>query len=192
MSTCCVNSENEVTVRNLQAAFQSELDAHENYIAFAVRADAECAFEAASLFRALGRSEKIHADNHARVIRRLGGKPDSKIHTVEVKTTLDNLMTALEEEVYVIDLMYPRFLAENGGADNSAARTFSWALEAEKSHACLLSEMITQMKRGQLMASRGIALEFYVRPVCGYVLRSSEPERCWSCEHFCKTFEIVR
>jgi rubrerythrin len=192
MSTCRVNVENEVAVRNLQAAFQCELNAHDNYMAFAAKADVECAFEAASLFRAIGRSEKIHADNHARVIRRLGGTPEADIHEVEVKTTLDNLMMALEEEVYEINEMYPRFLVDNRSTSNSAARTFTWALEAEKSHAFLLNEVITHMKRGQGSSPTGAALEFYVRPVCGYVLRSAEPERCWACEHFCKTFEIIR
>lgn len=192
MSTYCVNAENRTTVKNLQTAFQSELRACETYKAYANRAEIDCAFEVAILFRAIARSEKIHADNHARVIRQLGGNPDATVHSLETKSTLDNLMAALEEEVYKIDMMYPRFLVENKSRTNSAGRSFTWAMEAEKSHALLLNEVITQMKQGVGSSSTGMGPEFYVRPVCGYISRSSDPERCWACEHFCKTFEVIR
>lgn len=66
------------------------------------------------------------------MIRQLGGGPEAQIHTVDVKTTLENLTTALGDEIYEIDSMYPRFLVGNRRTDNSAARAFSWALKAEK------------------------------------------------------------
>jgi rubrerythrin len=192
MSLCIVSTENETTVKNLLAAFERDLNAYSNYSAFAVQADLEGWFEAGSLLRTIGRSEKIHADNHAHVIRQLGGEPRATMHPAEVRTTSDNLTAALEEEVYGIDSVYPYFLVENRSANNSAARTLAWALEAKKAHARLLSELITQMQRGSEKSSMGAATEFYVRPVCGYVSQTAEPERCWVCEHFCKTFEVVR
>jgi len=192
MSSCYVSAKNEVTVSNLLAAFERELNVHARYMAFAARAESECKFEAASLLRAIGRSEKIHADNHARVIRQLGGEPKATIHLVDVNTTGENLTAALEEEDYEIESMYPRFLEENRSLDNSAGRTFTWALEAEKTHARLLTEIIKQMGPGEGSARTVAAREFYVRPVCGYVSRTPEPERCWVCDHFCKTFEVIQ
>jgi len=192
LSSCYVNTENEVTVKNLLAAFECEMNVHAKYIAFAAEAENECLFEAASLFRAIARSGEINARNHARVIRKLGAEPEARIHTIEVKTTLENLATALDNEVYEIDSMYPRFLADNRSTDNSAARSFTWALEAKKTRARLLTQIIKQTDLGKGSSPTGAAPEYYVRPVCGYVSRSHEPERCWVCEHFCKTFEAIQ
>jgi rubrerythrin len=184
--------ENEVTVKNLQTAFESELNAYAKYVAYAAKAESDGLNGVASLLRATARSEQIHANNHARVIRQLGGDPDAQIQTVEVKTTLENLKTALGDETYEIDSMYPRFLEENRIPDNSAGRTFKWALEAEKTHARLLSGAIERMEDGSATSSTDAALDFYVRPVCGYISTTPDPERCWACNHTCRTFEIVR
>ena len=112
--------ENAVTVQNLLAAFEGESNAHAKYTAFAVKADADGQHGAASLFRAAARAEQIHAANHARVIKQLGGEAQCEIHAVEVKTTLENLKAALSGEQYEIDTMYPGFLAE-ATARNSTA-----------------------------------------------------------------------
>ena len=61
----------------------------------------------------------------AGILRQLGGEPEAQIQQVEVKTTLENLVAALGDEIYEIDSMYPRFLVENWSAGNSAARTFT-------------------------------------------------------------------
>jgi rubrerythrin len=126
------------------------------------------------------------------VIRRLGGEPETQAQEIEVKTTLENLKTALGDEVYEINSMYPRFLAENRRTDNSAARTLTWALEAEKTHARLLSEEICRMEAGGADSPANSLVNFYVRPVCGYVSRTPDRERCWACNRFCTTFETVR
>ncbi len=65
---------NEITIKNLLAAFEGESNAHVKYIAFADRADEDGLHGAASLFRAAGRAEQIHAANHARVIKQLGAE----------------------------------------------------------------------------------------------------------------------
>src|ERR1039458_10052520 len=82
-----VAAENELTVRNLLAAFEGESNAHAKYAAFAVKADADGYHGAASLFRAAARAEQIHANNHARVIRQLGGGALAEIQPIEVKST---------------------------------------------------------------------------------------------------------
>ena len=68
-----VAAENESAVSDLVAAYEGELNAHVRYKAYAVRAEAEGMNGAASLFRAAARAEQIHAGNHARVIRHMGG-----------------------------------------------------------------------------------------------------------------------
>src|SRR3954470_15722027 len=165
MLTTQVSIENEVTLRNLQAAFEGESNAHAKYSAFAVKADGEGLHGAASLFRAAARAEQIHANNHARVIRQLGAEPAAAIHPVRVKSTIENLNEARAGERYEIDSMYPEFLREAKGHNNAAAvRSFECALAAEKTHARLFSEAIAVLDSGWLVASRN----FYVCAVCGY------------------------
>ena len=191
MSVSQIATENEVTVKDLLIAFESESNAHAKYTAYAAKADAEGLHGTASLLRATARSEEIHAKNHARLIRQLGGEPAAQIQALEVRTTLENLKEALSDEIYEVDSMYPRLLANTRGTNNSAAQTFTWALEAEKTHTGLLSEEIEKMKTGSADSSNGTALDFYVRAVCGKVSQFAEPGWCWVCNHFCGTFEII-
>ena len=124
------------TLKNLQTAFNGESNAHAMYAAFAKKADAEGYGKAASLLRAASMAEKIHAANHAKVIRSMGAEPKAEVNLPEIKTTAENLATALTGETYERITMYPDFLkqAQADGSD-SAVQTFSWALTAEKEHA---------------------------------------------------------
>jgi len=189
MLTSQISIENEVTVRNLLAAFEGESNAHAKYIAFAVKADGEGLHGAASLFRAAARAEQIHADYHARVIRKLGGEPAATIHPAHVNSTMENLNEARAGERYEIDSMYPEFVREAKGHNNSAAvRSFECALAAEKTHARLFSEAIAVLDSGWLLAARN----FYVCSVCGYTSETPEAERCPNCNLPWEKFEVVR
>jgi len=187
-------AENAITIKNLLAAFEGESNAFAKYIAFAAKAEEDGLHGAASLFRAAGRAEQIHAANHARVIKQLGGDVRCEIHKVEVKTTLENLKTALSGEQYEVDVMYPEFLAEATARGVTAAvRTFTGAMEAEKTHARLYGEAIALLQGGRVDSWIGTAREFYVCPVCGYTSETEEEhERCPVCNCPWEKFEIVR
>ncbi|WP_420238606.1 rubrerythrin family protein [Telmatobacter bradus] len=189
-----VAAENAVTVKNLLAAFEGESNAHAKYTAFAVKADEDGLHGAASLFRAAARAEQIHAANHARVIKQLGGEATCNLHPVEVKSSLENLKAALGGENYEIDTMYPEFLSEATERDNKAAiRTFTYALEAEKTHARLYGEAIALLAGGKLDSWIGSVRDFYVCTVCGYTSENEEEhERCPVCNLAWEKFEIVR
>jgi rubrerythrin len=189
-----VAADHAVTVQNLLAAFEGESNANAKYTAFAAKADEEGLHGAASLFRAAARAEQIHASNHARVIKQLGGEAACQIHAVEVKGTLDNLKAALGGEQYEIDTMYPEFLDEATQHDNKIAmRTMTYALEAEKTHARLYGEAIALLAGGKLDSWIGAARDFYVCPVCGYTSENEEEhERCPVCNAPWERFEIVR
>ena len=189
MLTTQISIENEVTLRNLQAAFEGESNAQAKYSAFAVKADAEGLHGAASLFRATARAEQIHANNHARVIRLLGAEPVAAIHPIQVKSTIENLNEARAGERYEIDSMYPEFIREARNHDNIAAiRTFEWAMDAEKTHARLFSEAIAVLESGWLIAARN----FYVCTACGYTSETPESERCPTCNLPWGKFEVIR
>jgi rubrerythrin len=189
-----VAAENELTIKNLLAAFEGESNAHAKYVAFAVRADQDGLHGAASLFRAAGRAEQIHAANHARVMKQLGGEAVCEIHPVEVRTTLENLNIALSGEQYEVDTMYPEFRAEAAAHNlNSAVRTFTGALEAEKTHARLYGEAIALLQGGKTDCWIRSARDFYVCPVCGFTSETEEEhEHCPVCNCPWERFEIIR
>jgi rubrerythrin len=185
---------NAITVQNLMAAFDGESNAHAKYTAFAIKADEDELHGAASLFRAAARAEQIHAANHARVINMLGGHAECEIQIADVKSTLENLKTALNGENYEVSTMYPGFLAEATERKNTAAiRTFNGALEAEKTHARLFSEAIALLAAGKKDSWIGEARDFYICPVCGYTSETEEEhERCPVCNCPWERFEIIR
>jgi len=192
MST--IAPENATTVQNLLAAFEGESNARAKYTAFAAKADEEGWGGAASLFRAAARAEQIHAGNHARVIKALGGKAEAVIHDIEVKDTLENLIAAVEGETYEADIMYPGFLEEATASKNDAAiQTFTWAKEAEKTHARLYSEAIALVKEGKKDSWVGAARDFFVCPICGYTSETPEEhELCPVCDFPWANFETIR
>jgi rubrerythrin len=187
-------AEHTITVQNLLAAFEGESNAHAKYTAFAAKADEDGLHGAASLFRAAARAEQIHATNHSRGLHQLGSRSECEIHAVEVKTTLENLKTALNGERYEIDTMYPGFLDEAKERKNTAAiRTFSYALEAEKTHARLYGEAIALLAAGKKDSWIAEARDFYVCPVCGYTSETEEEhEHCPVCNCLWEKFEIIR
>lgn len=188
-----IAAENEVTTKNLLAAFEGESNAHARYIAFAARATADGLPGAASLFRAAARAEQIHANNHARVIQQLGGETHAVIHQVDVKTTLENLKMARDGENYEIDSMYPAFIEEATKQNNrSAVRTFQWALEAEKTHARLYSEAIALVESCEPGTWLEAIRNFYVCPFCGYTSEAREDDHCPACRGLWEKFEVAR
>ena len=184
----------EKTLENLLAAFEGESNAAAKYTAFAIKADADGWRGAASLFRAAARAEQIHATNHARVIKQMGGEATCALHEVTVKSTLANLKAALEGENYEVDTMYPGFIAEANEQGNAAAvRSFEYAIEAEKTHSRLYSEAIALVEANKKDAWVSKTRDFYVCPVCGYTSEDpNEHERCPVCNALWEKFEIIR
>ncbi len=164
------------TLDNLMAAYNGESNAHAKYVEFAKKADQEGFAGAASLFRAAAQAEKIHAANHAEVIKKLGGTPKADIKLPDIKTTAENVKAAIEGETYERDKMYPEFIAEAKAAGiKEAVRTFNFAISAEGEHAKLYTE-----------ASNGLdtwkaAKTFYVCPTCGKTVTKVDFAKCPVC-----------
>lgn len=177
------------TVENLKAAFHGESNAHLRYLAFAQRADTEGYGEIASLFRAAARAEQIHAANHAEVIKEMGGgTPQAQVETLTIKSTRENLETAIKGETYERDTMYPEFLQQaRADANVRATRTLNYAKTAEAEHARLFSEALSKMN--QLKGSSGTI--YYVCPTCGFTSRDTGFSKCPSCFTRSEGFETV-
>lgn len=186
MSTSAFPAATGKTPANLQAAFNGESNAHVRYTAFAKKADEEGLHRAASLFRAAARAERIHADNHATVIRRLGLTPQAHIETPVVKSTRENLQVAIAGETYERDVMYPAFIKDAEAEKNTAAvRTFQHALEAETEHARLYTDALNNLAKMKLAAT------YYVCAVCGYTCEELNFARCPVCMHPKEKFEAI-
>lgn len=186
-----VATENEKGISDLLQAYENELNAHTRYKAYAVKAEAEGMFGAASLFRAAARAEQIHASNHARVIRHMGGEIEGEIRPFRVKSTWENLKAALGGEQHEVDSLYPTFLVHaTSQLDTTAMRSFHWAMESEKSHARLCEDALTSMEKGPGWTKE--QLDFYVCTLCGYTAKSQEAENCPACNFLWDRFEVIR
>ena len=137
----------------------------------------------AKMFMATSKAEAIHAENHKKVLEKLGEKVDApEIGSFEVKTTAENLADAIGGETYEIETMYPGFIAvADSEAAKDAVKSFTWALDTEKKHQQFYQHALETIGGG---TETGLSLGWYVCPVCGntYDAASVKPE----CD-FCKT-----
>jgi rubrerythrin len=173
------------TLKNLQAAFESESNAAVRYAAFAKKAQQDGYARVATLFRATSRAEQIHAASHAKVITKMGGAPEAIIAEPVIGTTAENLAEAKAGEEYERDVMYPEFIreAQASGASN-AVHTFQRATEAEAVHATLYGHALANLE-----AQRAAAI-FYVCPVCGEVTDDVKMRTCPICGASAEKFEV--
>jgi rubrerythrin len=180
--------EEQVVLIDLQMAYEGEINAHARYLAFARQADEEGYGEVASLFRAAARAEEIHAENHAVVIRDLGGIPFARVDGPMVRSTRDNLIAAVQIENEERDQMYPEYIANALAAGRrDAVRTLTWARNAEADHSYLGALALVDLE--QLKGSQ--AAEYYVCPRSGRTMTPAQIAACPECQRQ-GDFEKVR
>jgi rubrerythrin len=175
---------------NLMEAFNGESNAHAKYLAYAEKAEQEGYMPVASLFRAAARAEEVHAGNHAKVIKALGGTPKAEIKLPEIKSTKENLLDAVAGESYERDKMYPAFLKTARKERNrSVIRTFNFARTAEAEHAKLYqfaADNLDKFKSDQKAT-------YMVCSTCGYTVPKKDFtfEKCPSCFDPKENYEAV-
>ncbi|NIN95189.1 MAG: rubrerythrin family protein [Anaerolineae bacterium] len=154
-----------MTEANLQAAFAGESQAHMRYLIFAEKAEKEGDANVGRLFRAIAFAEQVHATNHFKNLDGIGG-------------TAENLQVAIDGETYEVEEMYPayRAVAELQG-EKGAARSTTWALEAEKVH----SELYSQAKASVTEGKDTDIGEIYICEVCGWTGTGEKPDKCPLC-----------
>ena len=188
-----VGVEDLTVIRNLETAFEEETKTCAAYKAYAVRAEEEGFRGIASLFRATSRAEQIHAGNHGRVLRHMGGSTMIDVPIPRVDGTLENLKAALADQKFEVDYLYPTFLITAVPLfDSTAIRSFHLALEADKSHVRLYSELMSRVKAGGRPGWEYEPHDFFVCGFCGYAAENVEGENCPACNYFWEKFETVR
>ena len=156
----------------LKEAFAGESQANRKYLAFAKKADEEGYPMAARLFRAAAEAETVHAHAHLRVLK-------------GIKSTKENLMTAISGETHEFEHMYPEMIAAAAAEGNSAAkRSFEYANEVEKVHAALYQKMLDNLDNQTMV-------DLYICPVCGWTVAGEVPEKCPVCNTLKKFFQRI-
>ncbi|MEN8808558.1 MAG: rubrerythrin family protein, partial [Desulfobacterales bacterium] len=157
------------TEKNLWDAFAGESQANRKYLAFAKKADKEGYAQVAKLFRAAAEAETVHAHAHLRTLK-------------DVKTTAENLNTAIAGETHEFKSMYPEMIetAKKEG-DKAAERSFTYANDVEKIHAALYQKALDQMDKLQ-------EVDYYICSVCGYTCEDQPPDVCPVCGALAKAF----
>ena len=151
------------TQKNLAAAFAGESQANRKYLAFAKQAEAEKLPQVAKLFRAAAEAETIHAHTH---LRNMG----------MIKTTAENLKSAIEGETHEFTEMYPGFISEAQDEKQSVAivRGMQLANDAEKVHASLYQKALDTL-------SNPVSVDYYLCAVCGHIAEGNAPDQCPIC-----------
>ncbi|HSL61179.1 MAG TPA: rubrerythrin family protein [Desulfotignum sp.] len=153
------------TQDNLAAAFAGESQANRKYLAFAKKADEDGLPQLARLFRATAEAETIHAHAH---LRAMGG----------IKTSLENLKTAIEGEAHEFKEMYPEFLEQaRKEGDKKAEFSFAYALAVEEVHHGLYEKALAAVAGGKDLP----AADIYLCPVCGNTVENEVPDMCPVC-----------
>jgi rubrerythrin len=150
------------TENNLKDAFAGESQANRKYLAFAKKAEEEGYKQVAKLFRAAAEAETVHAHNH---LRELKG----------VKSTKENLETAISGESHEFQKMYPVMIeAAKQEGEKGAERSFTIANEVEKVHAALYQKALDEL-------GKNAEHDYYICKVCGYTAEGEAPDVCPVC-----------
>jgi len=183
-----------IIVENLKQAIIGESNAKYKYEQFANKADEENLPEIAHLFRAISSAETIHIKNHTKALSVITTSEvnvndfltinKEKLNN-QVKDTKNNLLNAIEGEIYETKKMYKKFIKNSEKEGNNVSElTFTLARKAEKIHAYLFNKYLKL-----LTAEKPIQkVKLYVCQICGNVELEGAPQKCPICEHSQKFF----
>ncbi|MBS3815081.1 MAG: rubrerythrin family protein [Hadesarchaea archaeon] len=153
------------TENNIEEAFSGESKARSKYTFFAEKAEEEGKSQIAKLFRAAALAEEIHAGNHFKTMDGL-------------KTTKENLLSAIQGENYEHTEMYPEFVeTAQEESKEQAEKWFDYALKVEKKHEEFYREALEAIENDNDLSES----DWFVCEVCGNTVRGEAPENCPIC-----------
>jgi len=162
--------------KNLHAAFIGETTASAKYAAFSKKAEEEGYHEIAMLFKAASSSENFHANNHKAVLEEAGEVVATFKPKFTVKTTAENLSSAIEGETYEVTTMYPDFLKNAQEAGNQfALMSLNYAYKTEKKHKKLYESALEALNSNTV---KNLSSVYYVCPTCGNTYEGKIPKKC--------------
>ena len=163
------------TKENLEFAFAGESQANRKYLFFAEKAEQEGHKRTARLFRAAADAETVHARNHLKVMQ-------------GIKSTRENLETAIGGENHEFTEMYPQFIKKaNAEGEKKAADSFDLANKVEKIHHTLYRDALSKIESKVSTELK----PFYVCQYCGNTVEGEAPEKCPVCGAPKKMFKLI-
>ena len=169
----------ETAEQNLINAFSGESMAHMRYLHFANQAGQEGYPHVARLFRAIAHAEFIHAGDHYREVKHLGGGfVANSMGAFGPGETIKSLELAIAGETYEITEMYPTYIeVAKFQEEKRAQRSFEWAYAAEQTHKALFEKAKKAVKDKDDVELGPVQ----VCEVCGYTLEGDAPDKCPVC-----------
>ncbi len=166
-----------ITLENLQTAYAKAVRYNFMYSKFAPQALKEKNKEIYNLYLAIARSEQVHADQHATLLRSKGIEPKQpSIDSVSVGTLLQTIKMALSSEEIETMSMYPNIMrAAEAEKFTAAFEQFQFCMDGDERQEELLKD--AQDHNGKIKVT-----QFSVCPLCGYIVTSAEPEECPTCK----------
>ncbi|MFP4520955.1 MAG: rubrerythrin [Fibrobacterota bacterium] len=188
----------EKTMQNLAKAFIGESQARNRYTFYAKTAKKEGFERISEIFTITAENEKQHAKWFYRHLLDLNKKSGKNLDALTVEAvapiafsnTAENLKAAIEGEHEENSDLYPGFaaVADEEGLPEVAAR-FRDIAKAEVHHEKRYREILDRVESGTVF-KKDTEKEWVCRE-CGYVHTGKEPpEKCPSCSHPRKYFEI--
>lgn len=186
------------TIQNLTKAFIGESQARNRYTFYSKIAQEEGFEQIAEIFLTTADNEREHAKWLFRLINGLKQKSDENLDEINVEAaaptvlgnTVENLKAAIAGEHYENSQMYPEFadVAENEGFPEIAKRLRAIA-KAEVHHEQRYRKLLKEVENNTVFKKEKKV--FWVCRKCGYIHEGEEPpEKCPSCDHPAKHFEI--
>ncbi len=166
-----------VTLENLKTAYGVSVKRVTMYERFIPQAEKEKFKGVAALYKALARSEGVHAAAHASLMRKHSIEPvQPKPDSVVVGTTMQTLKMAVSSEELESSTMYPNLLRTATLENFSEGMDqFTMIGAVEERHVELLKD--AQNKMGK------IDTKYFVCPGCGYIVTSDATEECPVCKN---------
>ena len=190
-----VGAQTDKTVAALRLVYGRECNSKLHYGAYAERALSEGQVVAALAFRTAAVGESVHAAHHAAHLEELGVVPAWTVESVVVRSTEENLCTAIQNEMNENKVVYRQIVDQmRGECEYDAMASLNYARTAEGTHAALFAEVLSELTEpspspGLRVAAnavrrddRTIGVRFYVCTEDGSVfLHAIEGHRCPSC-----------
>jgi rubrerythrin len=186
------------TIQNLTKAFIGESQARNRYTFYSKIAQEEGFEQIAEIFLITADNEREHAKWLFRLINELKQKSDENLDEINVEAaaptvlgnTAENLKAAIAGEHYENSQMYPEFAdaAEKEGFPEIAKRLRAIA-KAEVHHEERYRKLLNEVENNTVFKKEKKV--YWVCRKCGYIHEGEEPpEKCPSCDHPTKHFEI--
>ena len=165
-----------VTIDNLQSAYGAELKRSLWYDRFSKQAMKENLGDIAVLFKALSRSEKVHADGAANLLKMKGVEP--------VAPVIDSVVPGKARQYLKLSLSTENMEQNTYAADTAkaiaeqfteAAAWFKKVLEADARHGRLLKKAVE-------LETNFARLPYLMCPECGYIVGSDKLDECPICK----------